>query len=330
MNIWVSRILKLSISVGILYYIFSIIPFREVIASIKTVNLIYIVIAFSVVFVSLFIAALQMKLLTDRQGMTLSLGKIFQINLIARFYSIFLPGQLAAGVIRWHKLSRPDNKRAQAFASITFNRLVDTIIIVIVGILFWFDSVSDTDYKIGLVLISILFVLLSIYFLLFNVRGYKFLYGHKVKLNLIPIPLVFQGKIDKLLSSITRYHDLSQSLFASVVALSLTKRLLGILSFWLFALSLGIEISFINICWVSSIILILNMLPVSFSGLGVREGALIVLLQPYGISATDAVALSLLLFARAIMVGGIGGLIELKDLLLTSKGKSVIKGEISS
>jgi len=81
-----------------------------------------------------------------------------------------------------------------------------------------------------------------------------------------------------------------------MLGLSLSMHLLGVLSFYAFALSVGVDVSFIIIGWVRSFIHIVTMLPISFSGLGVREGTLIVLLQGYGVSASDAVGLSFLLF----------------------------------
>ena len=51
------------------------------------------------------------------------------------------------------------------------------------------------------------------------------------------------------------------------------------------------------------------MLPVTISGLGLREGAWVLLLAAYGVSSADAVAYSLLYFAAFVVVGLFGGLI---------------------
>jgi uncharacterized membrane protein YbhN (UPF0104 family) len=51
------------------------------------------------------------------------------------------------------------------------------------------------------------------------------------------------------------------------------------------------------------------MLPVTFSGLGVREGAWLLILAPFGLSAADAVTFSLLYFLAFVGVGVIGGLV---------------------
>ncbi|HES59635.1 MAG TPA: hypothetical protein ENO18_04305 [Caldithrix sp.] len=60
---------------------------------------------------------------------------------------------------------------------------------------------------------------------------------------------------------------------------------------------------------------IITMLPVSFAGLGVREGSLIFLLGNYGINPDTAFAYSLLLFFNMTLVSLFGGLIEFFDFL---------------
>ena len=62
------------------------------------------------------------------------------------------------------------------------------------------------------------------------------------------------------------------------------------------------------------------MLPLSFSGFGIREGGLILLLSPYGIPGAMAVALSFLLYLCRILVGVAGGLLEAKNVLLARGG----------
>jgi glycosyltransferase 2 family protein len=62
---------------------------------------------------------------------------------------------------------------------------------------------------------------------------------------------------------------------------------------------------------------LITMIPISISGLGVREGSLILLLKPYGIGNDDAVAFSFFIFTiTVVMIGVIGGLFEGRRFLL--------------
>jgi uncharacterized protein (TIRG00374 family) len=326
MKKWFLWIPRLSITSGILFYLFTAIPFSEVIKSIALVKVSYIIIALLIMAFTIYLEAYRMKILTDKQGILLSTNQVIDINLITNFYGLFLPGSLAGGAIRWHKLSRPHNKWMEAFTSIAFNRLTGTIVLVKVGILFWvLDAKSRSNYVIGSILFAILSGLIITYFLVFDEKLSCFFQRYTRKINLTLVPGIIRRKISKLLISTGQYHNLSRSLLLYIFGLSLTSHLLGILTFYLFALSLGINVSFVNIGWVRSFILIVTMLPVSFAGLGVREGTLIFLLQPYGVSTTDAVALSFIILARTLLLGGIGGLFEARNIFLPDRSHPEIK-----
>jgi hypothetical protein len=54
------------------------------------------------------------------------------------------------------------------------------------------------------------------------------------------------------------------------------------------------------------IVAIAQVLPVSVNGLGLREGALVLLLAPLGVAAGQAVALGLLLYGMNLVVSLLG------------------------
>ena len=191
MKKWFSWLLKLSITSGILYYIFKTIPFSEVIKSIMSAKVGYIVIAMLIMALVIYVEAYGMKILTEKQGMALSTFQIIEINLVTRFYGLFLPGYLAGGAIRLYKLSQPENKWREALASITFNRLIGTIVLVIVGILFWMlDTNSRSNYMIGSILFAMLSGLLIMHFLVFHGKLSCFLQKYTKKINLSLIPRI--------------------------------------------------------------------------------------------------------------------------------------------
>ena len=319
-------VLRLCITVGILYYLFTKIPFSEVIASVTSAKVSYVLIAFLIQVFIRYIAACRMKLLTERQGMSLSVSHILGITFSTIFYGLFLPGgTLTGGVIRWYKLSKPDNKPAEALASAVFDRMVDTIIMCTLGILFWLLDKPSSSSFVGLILAIVLGGLIIFYLVIFNGNIVSFLGSGNKPIKFSFIPRVVHSKVHKLIRSLNQFHNLSKSSLAFILTLSIAYHLFGILSFYLFALSLNMNISFITIAWIRSALLILAMLPISISGLGVREGTLVFLLGPYGVSAADAIAFSFLLLSAFLGIGVIGGLFEVKVLFFPSKNKSEIK-----
>jgi hypothetical protein len=60
------------------------------------------------------------------------------------------------------------------------------------------------------------------------------------------------------------------------------------------------------------------MVPISVSGLGIREGASLLLLLPYGVPGEKALALSFLIFATTLLlIGALGGLLEARKQIFS-------------
>lgn len=70
--------------------------------------------------------------------------------------------------------------------------------------------------------------------------------------------------------------------------------------------TLGLQLSIIECAWFYALTQLLLFLPISVSGIGVRETALIALLAPLGISPAHAVALSFLLMLPLLIWAAIG------------------------
>ncbi|MFC1882555.1 lysylphosphatidylglycerol synthase transmembrane domain-containing protein [Thermodesulfobacteriota bacterium] len=311
--------LKFGITITILYYIFTKIPIAEVARSISLARPLYIVGALAIAILATYISACRLKILTDRQGMSLTISRITEINFLTSFYGLLLPGYLASGVMRWHRLSQAENKKTEALAAIAFSRLIYTISSIVIAITF---LSFDVQHRVGgikiSILLSLLFCLVMIYFIGFNP-------------NLLPIVDRFnQGKeksisvwlsskISKLLLATSKYNRLSSKIWGLIAGFTILESLLEILSVYLFTLALDINISYISIGWVISILKLVTALPISFSGLGIREGGLIVLLGPYGVFGSEAVALSFLIFAKILFIGGIGAIAEAKNFFYPAK-----------
>jgi glycosyltransferase 2 family protein len=95
---------------------------------------------------------------------------------------------------------------------------------------------------------------------------------------------------------------------------------LAVLAMWLLARSISLEIPFAVLAVAVPTVLLLTALPISVGGLGVREGAYIVLLHQAGVTTTDAALLSLLATVVLAIVSLPGAL----GLLTSGQGSRVV------
>lgn len=298
---------KLVFTGGFLYFIFTIVPFSEVIGAIRAARLREIALALPLVLLAPFISAARLKVLTDAQGMSISVPRIARINFMARFYGLVLPGQLVGGVIRWHKIKRLEGKSAETLAAIVYARLVLLEVMIFLGVVFLLVELPREVHPVSIASLVILFVLLLAGAYL-SVRADRsrllgWLSGRR------------DSFLGRLASATGRYRHLSAGRWAMVSGITIVENLVGLLIVYLLAASLAVAVPLVTLGWVRSVIETLTMLPISISGLGVREGGLLVLLEPYGVTGRDAVALSFLMLGRGVLVALIGGLLELKQLL---------------
>jgi uncharacterized protein (TIRG00374 family) len=190
--------------------------------------------------------------------------------------------------------------------------------LIFTGIIYSLPVLKEGDQKhLIIIWIFLLVLIFAGYFLLLN---QKFLNFSEKVILLIPFPKLIKNAVIKIFNSTKRFRELSFKENLQIFGLLFLYHSLGIVSAYLLALSLNIQITLFDIAWIRAAVNIITMLPISFAGLGVREGSIIFLLGNYGIKPDTAMAYSLLMFFNMTLVSLSGGVIEFTNFL---KGKRV-------
>jgi uncharacterized membrane protein YbhN (UPF0104 family) len=235
--------------------------------------------------------------------------------MIATFYSLVLPGNIVAGGISWYKLSRPERKFIEAGALLIFFRLVHIASLIGIGLIAALGDplVSSPTFVSILIFMSMgLFIVLLLFF---SNRTSKLLnhLNYIMKGNSSFFMSVFEN-IEQLLNTAYKFRSLGLTKLLLVFGLSLFSQFLGILNFFLLALAVDIRLSIYIIGWIRSFVSIVQMIPISVAGLGLREVSLTVLLNDYRISPEQAISYSLTIFGVIIITAIVGGFFELSDI----------------
>jgi glycosyltransferase 2 family protein len=303
--------LRIAFSLALLGVVLWKIPVDAFLSHLSGVDLVPMFASYLLIPIMGYIDANRTKMMTDLQDMTLSVSAIVRINFITSFYSLFLPGYLAGGVIRWHRLARHDGKPAQALAIVLFGRVISTLVSVAIGFGCWaLDARAREVPLYGLALAALFGALLFAYWLLFS-SGQRAKGVADFFLRQRWLPGVVTSKLGKVLHSGGRFDELGMRRLGSTVGLLVVHELIGITSFYLLAVALDMHLSFITIGWVRCYIMLITMLPLTMMGIGVRDGSLIFLLKTYSIAPALAVSYSTLLLGRTFILGLLGGLSEL-------------------
>lgn len=310
---------KLLLTVAILTYLFRTISLEQVVIVLTSASPGLVLAGLMVMFIVHYLTSVQMAVVLRAQSIDLGTLQVFVINLITGFYGLFLPGYLAGGAIRWYFFSMPGGKRAQAAAAIIVNRLLEIVMLCLVGICFWLiDHEADVAAE-ALQLMATLGVVLSAAYLASFSRG-----PHTLARRLLRgqwCPRLIESKVNKVLDALGRYQGKGIIWHMRLLALCLLRNLIGIAALYVLAAAIDLNVSFWALGWIRSVIRIVLMIPVSFAGLGVREASFVYLLAPLGVASPQALALSLLVFARALLFALVGALLEFKRVFLTPQRK---------
>lgn len=116
----------------------------------------------------------------------------------------------------------------------------------------------------------------------------------------LAIFIIFYGIKHKLLNYLSRFYGEIDTLFFDIrleIQLFVLNNIIFLFFFinvYCLAKGLGIHIGFIELSSVVAVGAIVALIPISISGIGIREGLFVVLLSTFGVNKEEAVALSFL------------------------------------
>lgn len=280
---------KLAISSTLLYIVLSKTGIKQVFIILKGMSLPAFITAILLYIFAQFISTLRWGLFLSK---VLRIKKLFSLYMIGAFFNTLLPGIIGGDAVKGFYLYQATRKGSLAFASIFMDRYIGfTALIAICIIVFPF--------------------------------GYKYLQGSHLEWLLPFIVLSFiiaslvifglrLGKSIKILSNLYDYFHVyrnQRGVIGKALLLSMSIQFTGFLTVYILALGIGQHIPFLACLTFVPLIILFTTIPISISGLGVREGAFVLFFGLIGIKPDVATAISLSWFI-SIIAGSLLGLIE--------------------
>jgi hypothetical protein len=315
--------LRLGISIALLVVLFMIIDRQALIETFLSVNpALYLLglVAFTGTIVTwtlrwyLFMHAIKEKI---------SFLKALSTMTIGIFFSMFLPTIVGTDLGRVYELARDDNRRKSSLiTTVLLDRLLGLLTIssmAVFGLLIGSQFASEKG--IVFTVVGTLVILVVSWVVAFNPRSEKFIFG---LINRLPVVKRFSESLHRVYDALYQLYR-QPGLMLRAGAVSIINSLCTILCTILAARSLGVEISPIYFFIFMPIIWIIMTIPLSLSGLGVREGAFVFFFSQVGVAPSDAIAISLLYYSYNIIVGVVGGLLLLSSSLAQAQAQKKLE-----
>lgn len=281
-------IIKLAVSSLSLYVVFSKINIKEFAHMLLKIGPLYFLAAALSYLLAQAASTIRWKLLLPEH---FRFGRLLSLYMIGSFFNSFLPGVIGGDAIKAYYLNKDAKKISLTLASVFMDRYFGYATLMLIGISafpFALGYFGDAVYKWVMPLIFIAFV------------GGSFLF--------------FGLKIGRNFSSVGEIYDYfgrlksRKDIIVKAMLLSVIVQLLNFVMVIILALAMGENIPLLPLFVFLPIIITATTIPVSMSGLGIREGSFVLLLGLIGVRPEVATSLSLSWFF-ANFLGGLPGLV---------------------
>lgn len=305
--------LKLILLVAIFYWIFQSVDIQQTYQALTKTNPLLFIFAFVINNLSTIFLTIKWKRLSNPLKIKSNFFELLRLNYISVFYSSFLPGQASGEIIKGAKLTKKESAIQKVWVPIFIDKATNLLIIFLIGFV---AILLDASYRknTGLLLTvsGATFLLSLLTIILFSERTEKIVRFLREKaINILNVFRVKLEPLNKFSISYFEYYKKHDLLMLETLFWSILVKIPHIIVFYVLALSLNIQIDPVQAAWLFSMVSVVTLIPISFSGLGVREGTVIVILSNIGIDNASALSLSILIFILGILMALIGGLIEL-------------------
>ncbi len=245
----------------------------------------------------------------------LSFTEQFKSNLVAAYYSVFVPGQLAAEGVKAYRLVNDKNKSTVVISSILIDKAIGLISLLLVGSLgAYYSSLGSKLSGLSVVLLVMAIIgVFAIFQIALILRLLNTIANHKI-FTILHSQGIIKRTIDYIEPLALSFKGLSNnySRLAAALVLGIIFQTVNAYSSWVIAYSLGIEINLLEWFWIMTLLTIALILPITVGGIGLREASLTTMFAMLGLSTEQALAFSIAVYGRIIIDSLIAYLVDLK------------------
>jgi len=312
---------KVIVSLILIFLLLREIGWQETLEKLLQVHPGYLLAALIVALLGVVVRAYRWQVLLSALEIEVPLGQLTALYFIGFLFTNVLPTGFGGDPVRMYELSRYTHRAAESAGTVLADRFFGLIVLqamAVVALAFGYQLVEP--WMIAFTVLLFVGSLVAVWLLL-NRRFWQSL-GERLK------PLASLGQkqgtaLSKIVGQVSNFsiaeglkrlyeslHGYNAAAVVKTLGVSLVFNILLITMNYLLGLSLGTRVSIWYYFLFVPITSIVTILPVSFAGLGVREGAYVFLFTQAGMPRETALSLSLLVYVVSIFAPGlIGGVV---------------------
>ncbi|MDD4933903.1 MAG: lysylphosphatidylglycerol synthase transmembrane domain-containing protein [Methylacidiphilaceae bacterium] len=303
-------LLRVAVSVLLLTLIIRRVPWASIGETLREAKPIWLLGAILLAGAQVAFASLRWQALLRAQEIALSLGETMRLTLIGRFFNAFLPGSTGGDLVRiYYAVRLAPKQKAAASLSVLYDRFVGAVVLLLIGsglCLPLYPILSKSSLVPGILLA---FLLVAAGIFLFALLAWLLPWLLRRRpFRLLERHAPFHRLLEELSHALRRFAaDRKATARAALFSIGAHGSTFGFA--WFAATALRLPIPFWILAAILAVVSVLDAIPITISGLGVREGLLVLFFQPLGFTSAQAVTFSLLFFGTTLFWSLAGGIV---------------------
>jgi hypothetical protein len=298
-------VLRVAVSAGLMWLLYRRIDLAHVRETFAQTRPGPVVVLYVLLLLNTVINAFKWKQLLKANDSNVPLIDLVGSYLAGNFLSLFLPSNIGGDAYRVYYVRQRGHRTAHSLASVLADRLSGFVVLVAFAFVFglvgfarlpsprvlWIPAIAL------LILVAAIGTLLHRQFALWCIE--RFIPARWVKLRNFGA---------QLLDAVDQYRR-APGVFARTISLSILFQFNACCCVWVLARCLGLDVAFTNFLVFVPFISLLEALPISIFGLGIRDNAYVYFFTTVGLAAAQAAAMALAYVVMTLIYSASGGLV---------------------
>jgi glycosyltransferase 2 family protein len=305
------QLLKVVVSVGLIAFLFYKLSPSNLLAQIRNVRPGLLAVSTAVFFASVVMGAYQWHRLLRAGGIDLTFGRTFAVYFVGIFFNNFLPAGVGGDAMKIYDVTKVGHDPHLVFAVTVLDRVIGIAGLCVLALVASFILLGGPGLD-NLPIYIVVFIgcVAPVLALILNRRLSRAVRSLFCRISFWGLG----GRFDVVFRHLGGYRKL-RPLLAQLTGLAMAVQFLRVITHILVGQALGMSFTMTNYLQFFVFVPLLGLLmilPISINGLGVREGAGILLFTQIGFSNGQALLMELITYAIMVVVSLLGGFFFLR------------------
>jgi uncharacterized protein (TIRG00374 family) len=303
------KLVRLVIGIGLIVFLITRQDLNEIAGHFRRVEMLPIALAAVMFFAMVAINSIRWRVLLDAKGIRVNQLRLLYYYLVGNFFSAALPTSVGGDFVRVVGVGGETGRRAEVFGSVVVDRLLGFAVLLPLGLLampFVGSGLTSWGAVVKVWVVATLAFAGAFMMLLRPVaRRASIILGPL--LNLLE-RFRARERLERAYGAVVSYSCCRGAVYLGV-ALSVVSKIFWIYGCLLIAHAFGLDIGFMPLLFIVPIVELARMIPISISGLGVREAAFVFMLGQFGVDEGLGLAYAVVVYAVFTALALVGGLL---------------------